>query len=227
MELRETARIPRAGTLRSRSVDPISSRAGGEEGRVLLAHVREAIWTGLGKPVAAAPRPEWLAEPGAAFVTLRRDGKLRGCIGSIQATRALGEDVRQNARAAAFGDPRFPPLQREELSGLQMEVSVLSPLQPLPVESEADALTKLRPGVDGVVLSFGSNRGTFLPFVWDELPAPADFLRQLKRKAGLPVDFWDPGIRFHRFTVKKFREEASDGGWSPARVSRAPERALG
>jgi AmmeMemoRadiSam system protein A len=157
----------------------------------------------------------WLAELGATFVTLTEDGELRGCIGSLEAPRPLGKDVWENARAAAFQDPRFAPLVREELPRIAIEVSVLSPAVPLPVRSEAEALARLRPGRDGVVLEYPGSRGereasaTFLPQVWEQLPDPASFLAQLKRKAGLPPGFWSPEIRLSIYEVTKWEEEPS------------------
>jgi len=174
-------------------------------GPVLLAIAREAIEHVGDDFHPAAWREDWLREPGASFVTLKRDGELRGCIGTIDPHRALGDDVWHNARAAAFRDPRFPPLSPAEHDGLEVEVSVLSPRTPLAVTSEADAAAKLRPGVDGVYLEYGHARATFLPQVWESVPDPVDFLAQLRRKAGLPARFWHPDMRITRYTVDKFR----------------------
>lgn len=137
-------------------------------------------------PVTGA---HWLRSPGASFVTLTQRGCLRGCIGSLEAHRALYLDVQANAVAAALRDPRFPPLPADELHFTRVEVSLLSATEPLAFESEADALAQLRPGVDGILLEYGSLRSTFLPQVWEQLPGPQDFMSQLKRKAGLPGDF--------------------------------------
>jgi hypothetical protein len=150
-----------------------------------------------------------LAEPGATFVTLYRAGKLRGCIGTVTAWRPLGEDVRANAMAAAFRDPRFPPLLQDEFPGLAVEVSLLDPPQPLPAADEREALTQLRPGIDGVVLECGRHRATFLPQVWDQLPDPLDFLAALKRKAGLAERYWGDDLRLARYEVRKFAGEAA------------------
>ncbi len=187
-----------------------------EHGRVLLAIARQSIAEALGKrgPTPLPPRREpWLDQPGATFITLTEDGELRGCIGSLEAHRPLGLDVWENARAAAFKDPRFPPLAREELPRITVEVSVLGPATPLPVRSEAEALARLRPGRDGVVLEYPGGAGrrgagaTFLPQVWEQLPDPASFLAQLKRKAGLPPGFWSPEIRLSTYEVTKWEEE--------------------
>lgn len=178
-------------------------------GRVLTQLARASIARALGEPVQAPPHPEWLNTPGAVFVTLTRGGELRGCIGSLEARRSLGEDVEENARLAAFADPRFPPLSRAELADTQIEVSVLSPAEPIDFCDEADALRRLRPGVDGVILEYGRHRATFLPQVWRQLPDPRDFLAHLKRKAGLPADFWHPELRLYRYTVEKYEEDAN------------------
>ena len=141
----------------------------------------------------AGPTAEWLEAPGASFVTLTSGrapgGALRGCIGSLVARRPLREDVEANAVAAALHDPRFPPLTARELDDVVVEVSVLSAPAVLPAADEAELLARLRPGVDGVVLSASGRRATFLPQVWEQLPDPADFLARLRRKAGLPADY--------------------------------------
>jgi hypothetical protein len=180
-----------------------------ENGKLLLALARHAIAVELGAesviPVPSDPSPDWLEAPGASFVTLMLDGELRGCIGSLHAARPLREDVIRNAIGAAFQDPRFDPLSSAEFARLQVEVSVLSPLTPLPVSDEADACAKLRPGIDGVVLERGARRATFLPQVWDELPRPGDFLRHLKLKGGWPGEYWSPDMKLERYTVFKFK----------------------
>ena len=179
-----------------------------DRGAVLLTLARSAIGAALGVDVPPAAEPAWLAEPGATFVTLTRNGKLRGCIGSIEARRPLGEDVRENAVAAAFEDPRFPALKRADFEKVRIEVSLLSPPEAMAVDDEAAALAALRPDVDGVILECGRHRGVFLPQVWEQLPEPAAFLAHLKNKAGLPMDFWTDGVRLRRFTVGKWKETA-------------------
>ncbi|MGB5472746.1 MAG: AmmeMemoRadiSam system protein A [Gammaproteobacteria bacterium] len=176
------------------------------QGAILLAVARDAIAQRLGSAGVGHDLQDWLQEPGASFVTLTQQGGLRGCIGSLVAQRPLLEDVRANAVAAALHDPRFPPLQAVELPRTRIEVSLLSAAEGMDVESEADAIAQLRPGIDGVVLRLGQARGTFLPQVWESLPRPEDFLLQLKRKAGLPGDFWDEDIRLERYTVSKWQE---------------------
>ena len=180
----------------------------------LVAIARDEIARALerpGPPISPREGPEegvepaWLA-PGAAFVTLTRGGVLRGCIGSLEAHRPLLEDVRANACAAAFRDPRFPPLTLAELPEIEVEVSILSPPRPLAVASEAEAWERLRPHQDGVVLSFGRHRATFLPQVWESLPEPRVFLAHLKQKAGLPPGFWHPDVRLETYSVEKLKE---------------------
>lgn len=173
-------------------------------GPVLVAIARESIAERLGLGSARARDEEWLARQAATFVTLRLEGELRGCIGSIDARRPLGEDVAANARAAAFSDPRFEPLGVDEYAILAVEVSVLSPRAPLVAASESEALRAMRPGVDGICLECGDCRATFLPQVWESLPDPEQFLVALRRKAGLPAGFWDPAIRLTRYTIEKY-----------------------
>jgi len=177
-----------------------------DRGQTLLAIARGAIAMQLGNLPPSFDESEWLNEPGATFVTLSCTGALRGCIGSLVAQRPLRIDVASNALAAAFSDPRFEPLSVREYHALEVEVSLLSPMQPLTVESENHALTRLRPGVDGVLLEYGRQRGTFLPQVWEQLPEPRAFLAHLKQKAGLPADFWADDVRLSRYTVSKWRE---------------------
>lgn len=179
-----------------------------EKGETLLQLARAEIAGRLGEAGPRSADKAWLREPGASFVTLTRAGELRGCIGTLEAHRPLGIDVRENAVAAAFHDPRFMPLSRAELADVRVEVSLLSPTQPIEVPDEIAARAALRPHVDGVVLEYGPHRGTFLPQVWEQLPEPAEFLAQLKRKAGLPMDFWAEGVRLARYTVSKWKETA-------------------
>jgi AmmeMemoRadiSam system protein B/AmmeMemoRadiSam system protein A len=176
------------------------------EGRILVSIARASIAASFGIPSSTPEAAPFLHRPGATFVTLKMEKRLRGCIGSLQAHRTLVEDVKANARAAAFHDPRFAPIVRDDLSGMKIEVSVLSALAPLAFRSQDDALAQLRPGEDGVVLEFGPHRGTFLPQVWENLPSPAAFLGELKRKAGLAPDFWDADVRLSRYTVAKWAE---------------------
>lgn len=177
-----------------------------DRGRLLLAIARESICEALGLRRANPYDEHWLRDPGATFVTLMRQGRLRGCVGSIQAYRPLGEDVRENALASAFRDSRFPPVEGGEVAELRVEVSLLSAPEPFEVESEEHACCTLRPGVDGIVLECGHYRSTFLPQVWEQLSDPWDFLGHLKVKAGLPRAFWGPDVRLSRYTVTKWVE---------------------
>ena len=177
-----------------------------DAGHVLLRIARASIARALGRDMAANESAPWLMETGACFVTLTQQGELRGCIGTLQAHRSLLADVQANAVAAAFRDPRFSPLSVRELDITAVEVSVLSPMRPLAFSSEADALAQLRPFVDGVVFEFGAHRSTFLPQVWEQLPEPDEFMANLKRKAGLPANFWATEVRLQRYTVDKWKE---------------------
>src|SRR5690606_26807423 len=156
--------------------------------------------------VAALPEPEHpaLARPGATFVTVTQHGNLRGCIGSPEAWRPLDEDVRANAQAAAFRDPRFMPLALDELERTRVEVSLLTPAQAMRFTDEEDAIRQMRPGIDGMIFDCHGRRGTFLPQVWESLPAPRQFLEHLKQKAGFLPDFWSPDLRLHRYEVQKW-----------------------
>jgi AmmeMemoRadiSam system protein A len=168
------------------------------------ASIRHGI--GYGRPLSVSLKdyPHNLGEPGASFVTLNRDGQLRGCIGSLSPHRALAEDVAENAYAAAFSDPRFPPLREEELAGLDIHISILSAAEPMCFSSESELLQQLQPGVDGLIMEEGFRRGTFLPSVWEQLPSPELFLRHLKQKAGLPSDYWSDSLRVSRYTTHSF-----------------------
>ncbi|VAW77048.1 COG2078: Uncharacterized ACR [hydrothermal vent metagenome] len=145
-----------------------------------------------------------LSAPGASFVTLHRHEQLRGCIGSLEAHRPLATDVAQNTYSAAFRDPRFPPLDNNELDGLTLDISVLGKPEAIIFSSEQDLIQQLRPDIDGLILIDNGQRGTFLPSVWEALPQPEKFLRQLKRKAGLSEDYWSDTLQVMRYTTEKF-----------------------
>jgi len=182
----------------------------GEERRRLLELARGAIRYGArhGRPPAVnlAGLPPALRQIRATFVTLERNGRLRGCIGSLEPLRPLAADVVHNAFAAAFRDPRFPPVGEDELDRLDIHISVLSPLEPVEFSSEEDLLARIRPGTDGLVLEEGPRRGTFLPAVWEQLPDKRAFLRHLKLKAGLAPDHWSDTIRVYRYTVETIEQ---------------------
>ncbi len=179
-----------------------------ELGHTLLRLARNAIAGHFGLPPEAITDSPELQAPGAVFVTLTRNGQLRGCIGSLEAWRPLAEDVRKNALAAAFRDPRFKPLGIEELPATRVEVSLLGAPETMIFNSEADALAQLRPDIDGVILTAGRHRATFLPQVWEQLPEPATFLARLKEKAGLSASYWGPDVRLERYAVTKWKEAA-------------------
>jgi AmmeMemoRadiSam system protein A len=177
-----------------------------ERGAILLSLARASISTALGRPLKTDENAPWLKEMGASFVTLTQRGQLRGCIGTLEAHRSLLADVKANAVAAALRDPRFAPLTLAELADAEIEVSVLSPMQPMQFESEEQALAQLRPGIDGVVFEYERYRSTFLPQVWKQLPLPKSFMSQLKQKAGLTPDFWAKEVRLQRYAVSKWKE---------------------
>ncbi len=180
---------------------PLTEAAG-----TLLPIARAAIACHLGKTLVADDSAPWLRAQGASFVTLNLQQKLRGCIGSLRAHRPLLDDVKANALAAAFKDPRFKPLTAVEYETIEVEISLLSALTPLRFTDEATALAHLQPHVHGVIFEYGHHRSTYLPQVWDNFSDPAMFLATLKQKAGLPPNFWEPGIQLHTYTVAKLRE---------------------
>jgi AmmeMemoRadiSam system protein A len=181
-------------------------------GTFLLRLARGSIEHGLEHgeplPVDLDELSEELAEPAATFTTLRRKGELRGCCGMLEAVRPLATDVAHSAYRAAFHDSRFKTLRRDELEGVRLEVSVLSPLEPMQVGSEADLVEKLRPGIDGLVIVEGVRRATFLPKVWDMLPEPQRFLAQLKSKCDLPRDYWSERLEFLRYSTTTYSDPA-------------------
>jgi AmmeMemoRadiSam system protein A len=153
-------------------------------------------------PVVTARFPEPLQMVRGSFVTLKKEGELRGCIGTIEALQPLIVDVAENAYRAAFRDPRFPQVQLDEVECLRISISILTAPACFPVDSEADLLRQLRPGVDGLILEEGSKRATFLPTVWESLPSPRDFVLHLKRKAGWADNHWSPQMACYRYTTE-------------------------
>jgi AmmeMemoRadiSam system protein A len=178
-----------------------------EIGTVVLPIARAAIGRALGLSAESDESAPWLQEPGASFVTLRYADALRGCVGTLEPLRSLVGDIKSNAVSAALRDDRFTPLQANELPMTRVEVSLVSPLEPMTFRDEAEALAQLRPGVDGVLFESGLRRSTFLPQVWEKLPEPREFLAQLKRKAGTAENFWADDVRLSRYTVRKFVEQ--------------------
>jgi len=178
-----------------------------EAGRVLLEIAKASILNGLGMNSVPAKRNHhpWLMQHAASFVTLTMDGALRGCVGSLSASRPLGEDVAANARAAAFQDPRFPKLKREEWPRCRVEVSLLSAPKSIAFADEAELLSLIQPGEDGLILECDGKRATFLPQVWESLPEKRQFLIELARKAGLPADVRLARCKVSRYRVMKFK----------------------
>lgn len=185
-----------------------------DEKSVLLAIALESIKSGLdhGKPLRLNIRDysARLSAQRASFVTLNHGEALRGCIGTLEARTSLVESVADNAWAAAFRDPRFAGLTASEVSDLSIQVSVLSPLKPVMPASEQELLTRMIPGEAGWVLQEENNRGTFLPAVWSSLGKPAEFLRQLKIKAGLSPDYWSDSLKIWRYTTESFSAAVAD-----------------
>ena len=176
-----------------------------QEKHLLLTVAKDAILHGLeqGRSIKLdlAKFPATLTQAGASFVTLEKQGSLRGCIGTLQAYQPLAQDVADHAYAAAFDDPRFHRIEATEIQEVDIHISILSTAEEIKFSSEQDLLSKIRPGVDGLILEDGVHRGTFLPSVWTSLPKPVDFLNQLKQKAGLPTDYWSDTIRVSRYTT--------------------------
>ena len=224
----ETREIPRARETRLSAMAPISSTEPSAQSRLSrearatlcdVAHssIERGLELGRAPSLEASSFSDELRAPGASFVTLRLKGALRGCTGSLRATRPLVEDICVNAWRSASADPRFPPLRREELDAIDIHISVLSALTPFPVRSRQELLRKLRPGVDGLVLRDRAATATFLPAVWEQLPDAHRFLEELFAKAGLPPDHWSETIAFERYSVVEFAE--GSGGAEQTSVS--------
>lgn len=176
-----------------------------EQGQALLQLARASLGEAFGGPKLARPKEAWLDAPGSTFVSLHQHGDLRGCVGNIKPLPSLYESVTRNARAAAFDDGRFAPLSKDELARTKLEVTVLSPLERLPAETEAEAIAQLRPGTDGVVLNYQGRTSVFIPQMWEQLPDAREFLFHLKRKGRFPID-WQPGMAIDRFTAEHWEE---------------------
>ncbi len=176
------------------------------ERKILIQTARESIQNGLqsGRQLTLAldSFPEILQQERACFVTLHLNGSLRGCIGTLNAHQPLIMDVIKNSFNAAFRDPRFPPLSADEYHSISLDISILSKPQPMQFSSEQDLLRQLRPGIDGLILTDQGHRGTFLPSVWEQLPAPMIFLQHLKNKAGLPTNYWSDTLRVENYTTE-------------------------
>lgn len=175
-----------------------------ERGGKLVRLARDTIVHALGGPSAERPNGPWFDDPAATFVTVTRGGRLHGCIGTLSPRRSLVDDVEENAVAAAFQDPRSEAFRAEWLPELEVEVTLLGPLVPIAFRDQADLIRQLVPHMDGLVLRWNHHRGTFLPQVWETLPSPAEFIAELKRKAGLARDFWADDVEILRFGVQKW-----------------------
>jgi len=177
-----------------------------QAGGTLIEIAKSAILNGLGLNSVPAKRNHlpWLLQHAATFVTLTKEGALRGCVGSLSATRPLGEDVASNARAAAFQDPRFPKLKRDEWSQCRVEVSLLSAPKPIAFGDEPELLAQIRAGEDGLILECDGRRATYLPQVWEALPDRRRFLEELVKKAGLPAGTRLARCKVSRYRVRKF-----------------------
>jgi AmmeMemoRadiSam system protein A len=177
-----------------------------EAGRTLLSLARDSIEDSLFSKITSKNPSPWLTQTGATFVTLTKEGNLRGCIGSLQPARALGEDVAQNALGAAFRDPRFPAMSAAEWPQCRVEVSLLSAPKPVRFADEADLLEQIEAGADGLIIEADGRRGTFLPQVWEDLADKRVFLSHLLRKAGLPADTRLTRCTISRYRVAKWKE---------------------
>jgi AmmeMemoRadiSam system protein A len=176
----------------------------------LLKLARSAITAELvgGTEVIRPANPSAvLQEKCGCFVTLHKNKALRGCIGTIEATRSLLDGVEDSARNSAFRDPRFPPLEADELPAVDIEISVLSVPVALKYDDADDLLKKLQPGIHGVIISSAWHSATFLPQVWEQLPDPTSFLEHLCLKAGLEKNSWKTGdLAVKVYTVEYFSE---------------------
>ncbi len=174
--------------------------------RTLLEAARssleESVRRRAAAPFPAASYPPEVMVWRSCFVTLMIGERLRGCCGRLEAERPLIQDVWHNAYAAAFNDPRFDPVAPGELGQLQIEISVLTPLEPLDVHSTDELLAALTPGQHGLVLASCGERVTFIPHVWEGLPDAAAFVRELRRKAGWPDAGWEPDLEVWRFEAE-------------------------
>jgi len=174
--------------------------------QLLLGLAYQSIQVGLdtGHPLSINLRDysTALSQQRATFVTLGKNQQLRGCIGMLKAILPLAEDVCENAFSAAFKDPRFPPLLQSELEELDIHISILSPSVEIEFDSEQDLISKIQPNIDGLILESGYRRGTFLPSVWQTIPAPEQFLQHLKQKAGLDKHYWSDLIKVYRYSTE-------------------------
>jgi AmmeMemoRadiSam system protein A len=190
-----------------------SKPSGDQRGAELLRWARESLREALGGRVATAPSAPWAQEQGATFVSFHwPDGGLQGCIGSLEPHQSIVDDVARNAVAAGLRDPRGRWLELVDVDQLDVDVSILSPLEPLVAATEAGAKALVRPGIDGLLIEARGRRGTLLPVVWESLPEVDDFFHALKQKARLPLDYWGDDVRLWRYTVELHRDPARGVG---------------
>jgi len=184
--------------------DRWSEEARAQLGQLAAHAIVHAVMHGRALPVDVAQCAPELQQQGACFVTLLKNGELRGCIGSLEPRQPLACDVADNACSACLRDPRFAPVEGDELRNMTAEVSVLSPLTEIQVASEQALLEHLQPFRDGLVIDDGYHRATFLPSVWEQLPEKREFVEHLKLKAGMNRQGWTEKIRCYVYTVEKF-----------------------
>ena len=180
-----------------------------ENQQTLLQLAEQSILYGIENAevlsISVEQYPQELQKQRATFVTLNIKQQLRGCIGCLSAYRPLVLDVVHNAYAAAFSDPRFPALSQKEFPLLEYHISILSPSSHIHFDSYDDLLSQIRPGIDGLILTEGNCRGTFLPSVWEQLNDKDLFVKHLLNKAGLSSDYWSDNIKISRYTVESIK----------------------
>lgn len=173
-------------------------------GRELARFAREKVREALGAGLVRPPEGDGFDAPGATFVTVKwPDGRLQGCIGSLEPRRAIVRDVAHNALAATFDDPRATPIALDDVDDLDFELSILSPLERVPWDTEADVARGIQVGKHGVLLVWKSHRATYLPAMWEHFRDVPELLASLKEKAGLAPTFWAPDVEIYRYTVEK------------------------
>lgn len=179
-----------------------------EQGKKLLNLARQTLEGELSNPKRTTLLPRNFSEKGATFVTLTKNGQLRGCIGCLEAFESIGQNIIRNVQAAAFDDHRFPPVSDAEIKDIKIEISLLNPKEEITYQNSDDLLTKITPFKDGIVLEASKNQtATFLPQVWEDLSDKEVFLSALCEKAGLPANSWrDQKLKVYKYQVQKFSE---------------------
>lgn len=172
--------------------------------QVAKESILHGLQTGLALHVTTEDYAKVLQQQFSCFVTLHKHEQLRGCIGALEAYQPLINDIAEHAFAAAFNDPRFPAMQKNEFEYITIKISVLGKPEPMQFENEKDLLSQIRPEIDGLILEYGNNRGTFLPSVWEQLPLVDDFFLHLKAKAGLGKNWWRDDVKISRYETFSF-----------------------